>query len=317
MHIWKCWYPNLHVVPVEAETVENNHPEAAVRTGAFFSGGVDSFFTVLRHSNGSDFPRRTHIDDLLCVWGFDVSLENAEAFRRMRDVLRSAASELGKELLDVATNLRETRWQQTDWGYLSHGAAFASVALALEGRYAQVLLASSVGYGDLTPWGSHVVTDPLLSTGHTKIVHDGAAFSRLQKTELVARSPVAMRSLRVCWRSGSDENCSACEKCYRTMLTLELLGTLDRCTAFKKGSVDVAAIRNIYVTPAVSRDYRDLLKLAPEKARQDIGRAIERAFASSARQSRYLGAIRALRSKRFVWRWAGPLERALLARYVT
>ncbi len=164
MRIWKCWYPHLHVVPLEAESVESSEPTIARKIGAFFSGGVDSFFTALWHADRSESAARVRIDDLLTVWGFDVPLANVDAFRRMRDVLRRAAEDLGIELIDVATNVRDTRWQQTDWTYLSHNCALGGVALALEGRYRKMLMASTGGYRDLLPWGSHVLTDPLLST---------------------------------------------------------------------------------------------------------------------------------------------------------
>ena len=50
MRIWKCWYPHLHLIPIEAE-VEIKRHESPERTAAFFSGGVDSFFTVLWHGD--------------------------------------------------------------------------------------------------------------------------------------------------------------------------------------------------------------------------------------------------------------------------
>ncbi|MGH7146334.1 MAG: hypothetical protein ACREIJ_00320 [Nitrospiraceae bacterium] len=317
MHIWKCWYPNLHVIPVEAETIENNREEAPAKTAAFFSGGVDSFFTVLRHDNGSEFPRKSHVDELLCVWGLDVPLNNAEAFKRLKEVLSRAASDLGKVLVDVATNIRETEWRRTDWAHLSYNCALTSVALTLEPRYRQVLIASSNDYRELSPWGSHVLTDPLLSTKSLRIVHDGPAYSRLSKTEYVAKSEVALRSLRVCWRLGNDENCRACEKCYRTMLTLELLGALDRCITFQGATVDPKVVRSIYIPSDEQNTYRDLHALALRIGKRDVAKAIDRGLRNSARLRRWLDVVRSLRTKRFVWRWAQPLEYALLARYVT
>jgi hypothetical protein len=220
--------------------------------------------------------------------------------------------------VDVATNLRETRWRHTDWTYLSHGAGLASVALTLEGRYAKVLLGSSGGYSDLTPWGTHVVTDPLFSTVQTKIVHDGAAFSRLRKTELVARSGLALRSLRVCWKSRGSRNCGACEKCYRTMLALELLGVLDRCSTFQRIDFDLAAVARIYAPPTISsHEYRDLLVCATQLRRPDIARAIQLAMRKSALLDVWLKFLDALKRTHFLRPLALPLERATLARCLT
>ncbi len=292
--IWTCWYPHLRLVPVTANVAPTQIADTE-RTAAFFSGGVDSWFTVLWHSAERAQPKRIAIDDLLCVWGFDIPIDNADAFRRMRLTLQDAAGELGKELVDVATNLRETRWRQADWTHLSHGAGLASVALMLEGRYAKVLLGSSGGYGDLTPWGSHVLTDHLFSTARTTIIHDGAAFSRVTKTELVAQSDLALRSLRVCWKSRDDRNCNACEKCYRTMLALELVGALHRCSTFQQAGLDLASVTRIHVTPPLRSEYGYLLSCADRHARPEIAKVIQRAMRKSARLDVWLKLLEALK----------------------
>ena len=49
--IWRCWYPRLAPVDVQAPVVGSGHPDASARTAAFFSGGLDSFFTVLRRDD--------------------------------------------------------------------------------------------------------------------------------------------------------------------------------------------------------------------------------------------------------------------------
>ncbi len=46
--IWKAWYPNLHDVAVHADVAAAPPVTGPKRVGAFFSGGVDSFFTLLR-----------------------------------------------------------------------------------------------------------------------------------------------------------------------------------------------------------------------------------------------------------------------------
>ena len=50
----------------------------------------------------------------------------------------------------------------------------------------------------------------------------------MQKTLLVAELPVARQSLTVCTGVTPDgRNCSTCDKCLRTELTLEIAGHLD------------------------------------------------------------------------------------------
>ncbi len=115
MSIWKVWYPHLRVVPIEADTLDETAQQHENKAAVFFSGGVDSFFTVLRHQG--DRPHTAiQLDDLILVHGLaDIPLANGQAFERACGSLVKAADELGKRLVPVSTNLRETRWNEADW----------------------------------------------------------------------------------------------------------------------------------------------------------------------------------------------------------
>jgi hypothetical protein len=221
------------------------------------------------------------------VWGFDLPLRNGEAFARFRSRLQRIADGTNTELVVVATNLRQTRWKQADWTRLAHGCGLAGVALLLERRWSRVLIASTYNDDLVEPWGSHPLTDPLLSTSGTAVVHDGAEIGRVEKTRLVSESALALASLRVCWESQSDANCGRCEKCYRTMTTLWLLDRLQDCSTFPAGSFDPQRIARVYCPgwgpTAFMREVRDL---AESRGRHDVVRAIERAVARSGRLAR-------------------------------
>ena len=289
MRIWAGWYPALREVALEIEVVDVGGAGASGRIGAFFSGGVDSFFTVLRNEE----TRSTSLaaDDLILVRGFDFPLENAEAFERHRERLTAAAGELGKELVDVATNLRETRLREASWAGLWHGPALASVGLALEGRYRLLLIASTSPYGELEPWGSHPMTDILHSTQATRVVHDGAEFTRLDKVRYLSRSNVALRWLHVCFREISDQNCGRCRKCLLTMMALALFGVLERCPTFPAGGPDLWRVgRILFQTEGQRLGVRRTRALAARNGRKDIVRAINCAL----RRSKFLAPILSL-----------------------
>jgi hypothetical protein len=316
LEIWHAWYPDLPIIPIEAELEDLTDPQAGGHTAAFFSGGVDSFFTLLRNA---DLPGDTSkkIDDLLLVWGFDVSIENKDAFQRMLIVLKNAAGNFDKELYDVATNLRQTRFNKANWGRLAHGAALASVGLHLENRYRRLLIPSSGGFKELLPWGSHVLTDPLFSTRRMRVMQDGAGSSRTQKLERIASSPVVQQSLRVCWRSGTDQNCGRCGKCLRAMAALEVLGFRERCSSFPSGPLNLALISNIFYDDQhmIDRGW-DLHRFVCRKGRPDIAKAIEHSLKRSLRLQRWCDFAHSLQKRRFVWRWADGLERLMLARSI-
>jgi hypothetical protein len=296
MRIWQTWYPEVTVAPIEADVTASPAEGKPGKGAAFFSGGVDSFFTVLRCRDVAPPGERAPIDELITVWGFDVPLAQRDAFARLRERHQAVAAELGKPLIDVATNLRTTRWNTAQWSYLSHGAGFASVALALERRLHTVYLAGSGSYRDFHPWASHPVTDPLFSTWRTSIVFDAAAYLRTDKIERLADSTTALRALRVCFETQTDENCGVCGKCQRTMLVLDLCGALARCTTFPRNTIDVRQLARMDCShPFALREVQDIRRLAVVKGRSDVVDALDRSVARSARLRVWRAGIAAAR----------------------
>jgi hypothetical protein len=285
MRVWKCWYPHLKSVQIEAEIQEPPTERAAVATAAFFSGGVDAWFTLLTHNGGSNGPARIRIDDLLCVWGLDIPLENPGEFRSLRDALVRATPELAADFVEVGINLQQTKWfTKAEWGPVAHGSVLASIGHALSRRYSRVLIPSTHRYDDSIPWGSHPLTDPLLSSVLTKIIHDGAGFSRVEKTEALLKSEAALKSLQVCWDTRAYRNCEACSKCYRTMTTLFLLGALDRCPRFSARTIDKRKLARILSRDESDRAFlREVRDLAVRTGHPDITRAIDRSLRRSRR----------------------------------
>jgi len=220
--IYAAWIPG-HTIPLNFECSSMvDSPASCV--SLFFSGGVDSFYSLIKH--------RDEIDNLILVHGFDIPLADTKAFALAEAQVRDVASFFGKRLIVVRTNLH---FEQPDipcsWG-MYHGAALAAVALALAPNHGKVYIASSYSYSDLHAWGSHPLLDPLWSTEFVQIVHDGCE-TRINKLRALVKSPEALSRLRVCWENPDNYNCCLCEKCIRTMLALRILG-VDRCTAFPR-----------------------------------------------------------------------------------
>jgi hypothetical protein len=311
MAIWKSWYPRTKVVPILVPGGGARTTDAGEgRTALFFSGGVDSQYSLFR--NEQDEAGALPVDDLIAIQGFDIPLAKADAFERHLGRLAVVAQATGKTLVPAATNLRRTRLHEAPWGEFWHGCALAAVGLTLESRYRRLTIASANHYADLEPWGSHPMTDPLLSTAGTLVLHDGATRRRWEKLDLVARHDEALRSLHVCYRDLSDANCGQCEKCLRNMIILELLGVLERCTTFPTRTLDLARVSRILMRNAWQPlFYARLRQLAASRDRRDVGRAIQRALRRSRRRrpvlavSKRLGRIRGLaRVGRPLKRWA-------------
>lgn len=196
-------------------------PKRATGVGCLFSGGLDSFYTLLKH--------RDEVTHLIFADGYDIPLPDTARRERAVSAARTVADELGKSLIEVHTDLQLfTREVGVIWlDY--HGAALAAVALLFQDRLGRVLIPASFSYADLFPWGSHPMLDPLWSTEQTAIEHSGCEATRIEKAGYISSYPVAMRNLRVCSEHRTDYNCGQCEKCLRTMLNLRAAGASDMC----------------------------------------------------------------------------------------
>lgn len=229
------WNENLRIVDVRAGEVVSATRESGDAVGAFFSGGVDSFYTIQKHRD-----RLTH---LIFVHGFDIPLGRAAFREHVAAALRRAARELRLELVEVETNLRCFADPHASWGRDYHGSAMAAVALLLAPRFRKIYIPSSYGYAFLFPHGSHPGLDPLWSSESVEIVHDGCEATRFEKVEALASWETALRTLRVCWKlEDGVYNCCECRKCLWTMAFLRACGALERAETFDR-PLDLAALR--------------------------------------------------------------------------
>jgi hypothetical protein len=197
-------------------------------TVSCFSGGVDSSYTVLRS--------RTHaaaIDRLLCVHGFDIKIDDGARMAAWEPRLRAIAAAVGKPAIVLRTNLRAHPLYARGWER-THGGAIAAVGHVLAGAGRLVVpatLTTDKTYG----WGSHHQTDAFWSSGALEVVHADADVNRRQKVRALADEPLVYDALRVCWEGKTAAgNCSACEKCVRTMVLLHHFGRLEQFTAFDR-----------------------------------------------------------------------------------
>ena len=227
--------------------------------GCFFSGGVDSFYTLLK--------RRAEITHLIFAHGFDILLEDVER-RRALESVRAVADELDKPLIEVHTNLASLAHETGVGWKLYHGAGLAAVALLLQDRLGRVLVPASFSYPDLFPWSSHSLLDPLWSTEQTVIEYDGCEATRVEKVAFVSEHPTAMKHLRVCLARDTDYNCGCCEKCLRTVINLRAAGASGRCETLP-GEPDLEAVAGMDLAGESARTFalenlRALEKLGTE-----------------------------------------------------
>lgn len=223
-------------------------------TGALFSGGVDSSFTLLA-GNGA-------IDHLLFVDRVDTGKEfNSAAYRSALPAMQRIADHFGATLLQASTNAKEFgHGYGIDW-HDAMGGSFA--ALAMSCRFSELRFPASTVWSDLTPLGTHPVSDPLWSTEGTTIIHHGNDHTRIEKLVKLSGNRVIMDNLRVCME-GDDGNCGKCEKCLRTMACIRAIGATSESMPPLR---DTSAIRRVkFGIDTLVIDWEEILHAVdPEK----------------------------------------------------
>ena len=197
--IFSTWFPDkyqrIDIVP-ERETEETMANNKVILS---FSGGVDGAFSALNHvlKKGPIKRKLFDVDAILYIEGFDVNINYNEQCRnvveRNRKLFRSFPH---LTFLNVRTNLKYLLSIKRFW--MAHACVIASVASLFRTMWGGCLIGSSHSYLHLRPWGSHPLTDRLLSSDSFKMHHD-TVFKRMDKLEALFSWPEALNNLKVCW----------------------------------------------------------------------------------------------------------------------
>jgi hypothetical protein len=259
LDVFQGWWGYAKLTPQAAARPDGEKP-ASDKTALCFSGGVDSFYSLLRSGR--------RVDLLLTVHGYDIKLRDGARASAFESSLRAVAAELGMKPVVVRTNLREhpafarAPWERT------HGGALAAVGHLLGDSAGRLLISSSYPYLNHVPWGSHWQTDPLWSSDRLEVIHVGAELARSDKLRAIAREPLVRKHLRVCWENLAPEgNCSRCEKCLRTRLMLADCGELENFPVFEGADTLARRIDSLPAIRGRGRVFGKLLergRLTPE-----------------------------------------------------
>ncbi|UWF77887.1 MULTISPECIES: hypothetical protein [Microbacterium] len=249
-------HPGLHRIRVAAdETAPPAAPAPGVAAG--FSGGVDSFATLAEYHWADDVApslRLTHLlNNSVGAHGRD-----GDALWRARCApLARAAAEIGLPFLTVDSNLDE---HYPRIGFIqSVTMRNATVPHLLGAGIGRLHLSSAVAFPDVRLDEKieiiNVMLVPLLSTTAVTIGSAGSGLTRVEKTLALVGRPEA-RYLDVCTDDDPERvrNCSACPKCVRTMLTLEMAGHLHEFVPATFALEPYFAHRDAYIAKALVSD---------------------------------------------------------------
>lgn len=235
----------LKRIRITADATDSEGCREAHAVGTGFSGGIDSFSTICQH-----FVRKGEPDGfrLTHLFFFNVGAHGIpkkpgdlaaieRQFNARYEKFKAFPAEVGLPFVRVNSDIHKFH----PWGHLEV-ATFATVSAILflaRGIRRYYLASSGHTYRQLWKFlgdggrpdaieRMNMMLLPWLSTERLDIIDDGNLYDRSQKTVMVADYPPAARYLNVCYGHDTlDTNCSVCNKCARTLLTLDILGKLD------------------------------------------------------------------------------------------
>lgn len=260
--IYHTWWPALFKrVPIRT-TPRSELPAAPQKTTAtFFSGGVDSFYSLLKHHEEGAAAGRP-LTHLVFMRGVETPIETTKGVEDSEEWVRRVADELGVKAIFGITNVRTH--VMSNWEKYDHGSALASIGLCLSPVIGHMCIPSAFSYGHQVPHGSSPLVDEMFSSDRMFIFHDGSEVTRAEKVASIIRwnKELGLLYLRVCLGNfGGAYNCGRCRKCVRTAIPLKVLGVLsDAETFMHKDDAHWEAI--------LAKDHLELLRENYEFARR-------------------------------------------------
>jgi hypothetical protein len=241
--IFHTWWPEFPSSELCVTPRVNGADAPAPRAATFFSGGVDSFYSLLKHRHGfGTLPAPlTHV---IFMGGVETRLERTKGRDESQRWVEAVAGAVGVQCIFGASNIR-TRLQGPEtnllWDRHYHGSALAAIALTLSGGLGYVCIPSAFSYNHLVAHGSTALVDEMYSTERLRIVHDGSEVSRAMKVARILEwdRDLVLSHLRVCFENyGGAFNCGRCYKCVRTAIPLRILGVWDQARTFPEKTMD-------------------------------------------------------------------------------
>jgi len=272
MKTFRQWYGRKYQI-LEIESNDKVFPikkQNRLNSGLFFSGGVDSIYSLQNNRLKYQPDHPLYINDCLMIDGFDMnqsseSTNDQQIFKRALKGAQQITDEAKVNLIPVYTNLRHHFYgDDYFWGNWQHGSALAAIGHCFTSRLNSIFIASSHAPAMLEPWGSHPLIDRYHSSHDLTLIHDDLC-STFKKLELISTWETAFQNIRSCYLNNQTKlNCCTCEKCARIMVTLMALGILDKSQAFPIHQISPSLLKeSILKHPKESHFDVNFLQLVP------------------------------------------------------
>jgi len=217
VELYRRWWGYRGPDPLDGVAARPDAGPPRPEGGQCFSGGIDSFYTLV-HS-----PHRR--DVLVALHGFDIALDDERRMAAFERSLRTVAAVTGRRAVVLRTSIRRHPiLRRLSWDR-EHGSILAAAGHVLAGTIGSLVIPASWSRAWSLGWGSNWESDPLWSSDRLRVIHDDAAIERWDKVPFLASSSLFFAHLRVCWENRVPEgNCGICEKCVRTRVVFARFG---------------------------------------------------------------------------------------------
>lgn len=261
--------------------------------GCGCSLGVDSLSSIFFHlSNETPQDYKvTHLALFNCGQLGDYDLEKVEQnFRNSIEDTRAFARDINLPILPVNSNLNSFYQYSGVTLLQSYLLRTISCALALQKLLGKYVFANghsieSFMFGGQDSGAMESAIIPLLGTEALETILSSPLASRVAKTDYISKQVLTPRHLKVCWaeqtayeiwhnttflENKTKLNCGWCDKCLRTLLTLEILqgdismyGELFDLSKYEEHKPEF--LRKVFQQQDRNDFYKEIVELIAEK----------------------------------------------------
>ena len=230
-HVYKEMFPASHFnFNVTADSIQEINYESHMKA-TFFTGGVDATSALIENINLKPI--------LLNIWGGDVRLTDPSSHQELETYFKQLSEALNLDYAFVKTDGREM-WLEMDldlllpyhmdskrnhdwWASIAHILSMTTTIAPF--AYLQGIETCYIGSSYVD--GTNIFdsnNEKLISAirfGSTHFEGVDGQIDRLGKTKKIIdfhNSTGTNFQLKDCWNRVAGENCSNCEKCYRTIM---------------------------------------------------------------------------------------------------
>ena len=252
-------FKTIAIRPEKLDATDYNSGNCA---GTGMSCGVDSLATYYSHCDEKKPFKIEYFTFLNAGSHGNYGGENSrKIYNRRFSLVQEYAGRVGKELIPVDSNLSELLkmdFRQT------HSLRNISCILNLQKLFKHYYYASAyrLDYFKLNQKDtsdSDLLLVNMLSTEATTFFSSVASIDRIERTKIISEHEETYTCLNVCTNPDSISstlNCTQCDKCLRTAMTLDLLGKLSLYSSvFDLGRYEIN--RDLFIGKIIARRKED------------------------------------------------------------